>query len=388
MGYFFRFKNFHYIVGIFFTCMKTIVLKNAVFEGLPVICLDFPYDFALKELVKTYPECQWSRKHKAWWVPYREDQLNELIQFFRGKVWLDYSSLRKVKVQDKFAELPVLEPAIQSEVNKLRDWMRNRRYADSTVKTYTEAMALFFRFMDNKDPEDVTNNDLETFNRDFIIRRKYSVSYQSQVINALKLYFGTLAQKKLDPEIIKRPKKPMLLPNVLSKEEVKRILDAHDNIKHKAMLSLIYACGLRRSELLGLKFEDVDARRGLLIIRQSKGRKDRVVPLSEKMVLLLRQYYREDKPEIFLFEGKVKGRKYSDRSLENVLKQALAKSGIKKPVTLHWLRHSYATHLLENGTDLRYIQELLGHKSSRTTEIYTHVSTHSLRQIKSPFDDL
>jgi site-specific recombinase XerD len=368
--------------------MKSIVLKNAVFEGLPVICLEFPYDFALKELVKTYSECQWSKRHKTWWVPYREDQLGAMLQFFRDRVWLDYSGLKKVKIPDTFADLPVLSSAIRLEVTKFGDWMRNRRYADSTVKTYTEAMALFFRFMENKEPASVTNDDLELFNRDFIIRRKYSASYQSQVINALKLYFGTLVQKKLDPEIIKRPKKPMLLPNVLSKEEVKWILEAHQNIKHRAMLSLIYACGLRRSELLALKILDVDARRGLLIIRQSKGRKDRVVPLSEKVVDLLRQYYRAYKPEVFLFEGQEKGEKYSDRSLESVLKQALRKIKLNKPVTLHWLRHSYATHLLENGTDLRYIQELLGHKSSKTTEIYTHVSTRSLQQIKSPFDDL
>jgi hypothetical protein len=227
--------------------MKSIVLKNAVFEGLPVICLEFPYDFALKELVKTYSECQWSKRHKTWWVPYREDQLGAMLQFFRDRVWLDYSGLKKVKIPDTFADLPVLSSAIRLEVTKFGDWMRNRRYADSTVKTYTEAMALFFRFMENKEPASVTNDDLELFNRDFIIRRKYSASYQSQVINALKLYFGTLVQKKLDPEIIKRPKKPKLLPNVLSKEEVKWILEAHQNIKHRAMLSLIYACGLRRS---------------------------------------------------------------------------------------------------------------------------------------------
>lgn len=368
--------------------MKTIVLKNDIFEGLPVVRLDFPYDFELKELVKSYPECQWSMKYKSWWVPYRDTQLDELLQFFRGLAWLDYSSLRKVKIQEKFSDLPSLDPTIEKEVVKFRDWMRNRRYANSTVKTYTESMALFFRFMDNKAPASITNEDLEIFNRDFIILRKYSASYQSQVINALKLYFGTLAHKKLDPEIIQRPKKPKLLPNVLSKEEVKLILEAHRNIKHRAMLSLIYACGLRRSELLSLKITDVDAKRGILIIRQSKGRKDRVVPLSEKIVDLLREYYKAYQPECYLFEGQEKGNIYSDRSLENVLKQALAKVKINKPVTLHWLRHSYATHLLENGTDLRYIQELLGHKSSRTTEIYTHVSTRSLQQIKSPFDDL
>jgi len=139
---------------------------------------------------------------------------------------------------------------------------------------------------------------------------------------------------------------------------------------------------------LNLKPKDIDSKRGLLIIRQSKGRKDRVAPISEKVIEMLREYYKTYKPQTWLFEGQTKGEAYSEQSLQSVLKQALEKAGIKKPVSLHWLRHSYATHLLEAGTDLRYIQELLGHKNSKTTEIYTHVSTKSLQKIKSPFDDL
>lgn len=174
----------------------------------------------------------------------------------------------------------------------------------------------------------------------------------------------------------------------MSKEEIKLILEAHSNIKHKTMLSLIYSCGLRRSELLNLKPNDIDSKRNIVIIRQSKGKKDRITPLSPKILELLRAYYTIYKPKIFLFEGQKSGSIYSEKSLQSVLKQALQKAKINKPVTLHWLRHSYATHLLESGTDLRYIQELLGHNSSKTTEIYTHVSTKSLQQIKSPFDDL
>jgi len=154
------------------------------------------------------------------------------------------------------------------------------------------------------------------------------------------------------------------------------------------MLILIYACGLRRSELLAMKPSAIDSKRGLVHIRFAKGKKDRQVPLSEKVLLYLREYYAEYRPLIWLFEGQIKGQAYSGRSIEEVLKKAVGLAKIKKPVTLHWLRHSYATHLLEKGTDLRYIQELLGHASSKTTEIYTHVSTNQLRKIKSPFDDL
>nr|HAD50150.1 integrase [Algoriphagus sp.] len=201
-------------------------------------------------------------------------------------------------------------------------------------------------------------------------------------------YFSNRLKRKLEPIEIERPKTPRLLPHVLSKEEVKAILGAHQNIKHRTMLSLIYACGLRRSELLNLKPQDIDSKRGMLRINQGKGKKDRLVPISEKILELLRECYKNEKPKVYLFEGQVAGEKYSEGSLQKVLKSALDKSGIKRPVTLHWLRHSYATHLLESGTDLRYIQELLGHNSSKTTEIYTHVSQRSLQKIQSPFDSL
>jgi integrase/recombinase XerD len=207
-------------------------------------------------------------------------------------------------------------------------------------------------------------------------------------VNAIKLFFRSIEHKKMNPELLHRPKREKLLPNVLSKEEVKQILDAHSNLKHKAMLSLIYSCGLRCGELLSMRPVHIDSKRGIVIIKQAKGKKDRIVPLSPKILEMLRQYFKDFQPQSYLFEGQEKGNPYDERSLQLVLKQALVKVKITKPVTLHWLRHSYATHLLESGTDLRYIQELLGHKSSKTTEIYTHVSTKNLQKIISPFDTL
>ncbi len=158
-------------------------------------------------------------------------------------------------------------------------------------------------------------------------------------------------------------------------DEVASILTACTNKKHKAILSLIYACGLRRGELLHLKPTDIDAKRGVLVINQAKGRRDRMVPVPAKMIENLRDYYRLYKPKLYLFEGWKAGEPYSAASLQQVLKINAGKAGIKKVVSLHMLRHSYATHLLENGTDLRYIQELLGHESSKTTEDYTHITT-------------
>jgi len=178
------------------------------------------------------------------------------------------------------------------------------------------------------------------------------------------------------------------LPNVLSKEEVKRIISSPINVKHRTMLSLIYACGLRRGELLNLKPNDVDSKRGLLLIRQAKGKKDRIVPISDKTIEMLRDYYKAHRPIVWLFEGQTPEEQYSEQSLQSVFKLAVSKAKIRKKPTLHWLRHSYATHLLESGTDLRFIQELLGHRSSKTTEIYTHVTNNSLKKIRSPFDDM
>lgn len=274
------------------------------------------------------------------------------------------------------------------QIEKFKQWLRSKRYSESTITTYTEALKSFLVFYRDKAVADINNEDVIVYNNEYILKNNLSASFQNQIVNAIKLFFMTIRDTKMMVDKIHRPKRAKVLPNVLCKEEIKLILNAHSNIKHKMMLSLIYACGLRRSELLHLKPADIDSKRRIVIIRQAKGKKDRIAPLSEKILILLREYYVISKPKTWLFEGQNVGEQYSEQSLQSVLKQALQKVGNTKPVTLHWLRHSYATHLLESGTDLRYIQELLGHSSSKTTEIYTHVSTKSLQQIKSPFDDL
>jgi integrase/recombinase XerD len=248
-------------------------------------------------------------------------------------------------------------------------------------------LRVFLRYFKNKAIEEISNEDLIAFNNDYILKNSFSSSYQNQLVNAVKLYYSAIQNKRIDVDLVHRPRREKTIPNVLSKEEVKRILDAPYNLKHRAMLSMIYSCGLRRSELLNLTKLDIDSKRMVVVIRMAKGKKDRIVPLSPKILILLRDYYKSYQPKYFLFEGQ-DGGKYSEKSLESVFKQSLLKARIEKPATMHWLRHSYATHLLESGTDLRYIQDLLGHKSSKTTEIYTHVSTKNIQNIRSPFDDL
>ena len=274
------------------------------------------------------------------------------------------------------------------QIEKFKQILRSKRYSDNTVTTYSEALKSFLVFYREKAVAEITNEDVILYNNEHILKNNLSASYQNQIVNAVKLFFQTIRETKIIVDKIHRPKNAKTLPNVLSKEEVKLILNAHSNIKHKMMLSLIYSCGLRCGELLALRPVHIDSKRNLVLLKNGKGKKDRIVPLSPKILEMLRDYYKIYKPTTYLFEGQIKGQHYDARSLQLVLKQVLQKTGITKPATLHWLRHSFATHLLESGTDLRYIQELLGHASSKTTEIYTHVSTKSIQQIKSPFDDL
>ncbi|HMM11430.1 MAG TPA: tyrosine-type recombinase/integrase, partial [Bacteroidales bacterium] len=371
-----------------------VILSPAQHRGMEVVSLVFDKDAQLIERVKTLSGVAWSQSRKFWYIEAANFRLNRVFEAFRGLAWLDYSALRNAKRRETAPSdalkvpLPELPAGSAVHLQNFERWLRHKRYSASTIKTYTGALQSFLRRLGDKPPEEVVGDDVVDYVNRHILPNRLSFSFQNQVINALKLFYGQVLHSRLDVGTLERPRREHKLPNVLSKEEVKAIFQAQINVKHRTMLSLIYACGLRRSELLNLKIGDVDAERHMLIIRNSKGYKDRHVPISDKIIQMLREYNRMYRPKIWLFEGQNIGEKYSARSLEQVLKKALQKAAITKPVTLHWLRHSYATHLLEAGTDLRYIQELLGHKSSRTTEIYTHVSQSSLQKIKSPFDDL
>ena len=373
-----------------------IVLFSLEHNGKKQIKIDFSHDNYLKNTVKKLNGIKWSQTNNCWYVENKPQNLREIFALFRGIAWVDANALFKKNNETKQPEVEykkvVLTNAVSTEnidkINKLAQWLNSKRYSKNTIKTYSESLKTFFKFYHNKQASEINNQDIINFNTEYILRQKLSSSFQNQVVNAIKLFFSIIENRNLDIELIHRPRREKKLPNVLSKEEVKTILNALGNIKHKAMLSLIYSCGLRRSELLNLKPADVDSKRGILKIRQSKGKKDRIAPLSKKIVELLREYYKVHKPNYWLFEGQNAGEQYDERSLQLVLKSAVTKAKISKPVTLHWLRHSFATHLLESGTDLRYIQEILGHNSSRTTEIYTHVSTRNIQNIISPYDDL
>jgi len=263
-----------------------------------------------------------------------------------------------------------------------------KRYSKNTIKTYSDALRVFITYDHKKPLTQLTNDDVQAFMSSYVLRQGLSFSYQNQFINAIKLYFKEVEKSTLELEQLQRPRREVKLPNVLSKEEVKRLLESVGNMKHRTMLSLIYACGLRRRELLYLKPTDILSERHQLRIEQSKNRKDRMIPISDKIIQMLRDYFLAYRPSVWMFEGMVKGEQYSEGSLQAVMREAVRKSGVNKNATLHWLRHSYATHLMETGTDTRYVQALLGHSSIKTTQIYTHITQKSIENIRSPFDDL
>ncbi len=392
--------------------MNTIQVEKVIHKQENRLALRFGYNPSLARLLKNIPDIRWSQTLKAWHLPDSTESKVELAKLTKNRIilrWVDQIDIEPTATDDfpstidlsqedqteelqkadiiEFRKRIESDDRFKSEIEKFDRYLTQRRYSPSTINNYTEGLKMFFKYT-SKPVLEIVNRDLEQFNHDFIIKNRYSLSFQNQIINAVKLFFRSIYNAKFDVDAVERPRREHKLPNVLSKEEVKRIITAPTNIKHRTMLSLIYACGLRRSELLNLKPQDIDSKRSILIIRQAKGKKDRIAPISGTIIEILRDYYKAYKPKVWLFEGQKKGEQYSEKSLQSVLKSAVKIANIKKPVTLHWLRHSYATHLLESGTDLRYIQELLGHRSSKTTEIYTHVSTQSIQKIRSPFDEL
>jgi len=272
-------------------------------------------------------------------------------------------------------------------IRLLRSHLKEKRYSRHTVNSYVSQLEFFFRYFNRKKPSEITNEDISEFMENYVINLGYSGSYQNQLITAIKTYYSLSGDAEIRIDDLKRPRKGRPLPQVFSREEVTGILNSTGNLKHRLILWIIYSCGLRRSEVINIRLSDLNRGRGILHIRGGKGSVDRVVPVSEKVWQKVDEYMVAYKPSEYLFEGQGGGR-YTAGSVYSIFKQALKSVGIEKEVGVHSLRHSYATHLHESGYDIRYIQELLGHRSSRTTEIYTHVSRRDLANIRSPIDDL
>lgn len=362
--------------------MRTVIVERVIHRGKKRVKLIFNFDVEIMNILDTIDDAAWSSSMSCWHIPYMESYMTDLQRWFKDVAQIiDCSNTERRNLDHKISTKQ------NNALDRYHIYLKNRRYSEQTIKSYENHIRNFLLFYYDKEIEMITNEDVQYFNYERMIKRKTSHSYQNQFITSLKLFLNVVTQTKIDIHEIERAKGSRRLPHVFSKKEIEQIISSTQNLKHKTMLLLTYGCGLRRSEIGNLLIPDINSDRKLMLIRNAKGKKDRFVPISNKLIESIRVYYKMYKPQKYLFETKP-GVPYPSETAYKVFKNALEKSGIKKKVGIHTLRHSYATHLLENGTDLRYIQEILGHKSSKTTEIYTHVSNQNLSNINSPADDL
>jgi len=349
--------------------------------------LIFGFNKDLTKAIKQMPYVSWDAKNKWWTIPYTESLLNQIKNIGSS---LQMIVTVKVEEQDK-SKTPRITafdiPNFRSCPVEMSQKLVELRYSEHTQRTYLAAFEEFINYYHQYDISTIDDMKVVAFIRYLVTERKVSTAYQNQSINAIKFYYEKVLYSPRKVYYIDRPKVEKTLPTVLSTDEVSSLMKQVVNIKHKTILMLTYSSGLRISELLNLKLTDIDSQRKQIKIEQGKGKKDRFTILSEKVLPLLRDYYTQYKPAYYLFESP-DGKQYSTTSIHILLSDAVKKAGIKKRVTMHTLRHSFATHLLEQGTDLRYIQSLLGHESTKTTQIYTHITTKGFDQIKSPLDSL
>ena len=347
----------------------------------------FGFNFELMNFIKQKPYHSWDSTNKWWSIPYSEIFLKELTNKI-SDLNLKINFSEEESPNSKYKKPSPLEVTNYKKCpENFTLKLKELRYSESTLSTYTYALEDFINYHAKIELEKLNERHIQEFLRHLVMERQVSTSYQNQAINAIKFYFERVMGGQQKTYFIDRPKKEKTLPVVLSEEEVITIIKSISNLKHKAIIMTIYSAGLRISECINLKIKDIDSNRMQLRIEQSKGKKDRYTVLSEKTLDILRRYFKAYKPKEYLFEG-LNGGIYSTKSIQNIFKAAVKKAKIQKKVTVHSLRHSFATHLLENGTNLRYIQSLLGHASSKTTEIYTHITSKGFESLKSPLDNL
>lgn len=372
---------------------RQVTLKHLVINETRYIGLQFRSDRVIQKLVKTLPSIQWSEYYGMVFTPNKPDNLNQIFELFKGIAWVNCSHF--------FTNRPINDGNTPLSIDQYRkrpfreNWrycpepfyqkLETRKYSLNTAKIYIPMFERFINYFPiTTKLMELNEQHISTYLQSLVQEGK-SNSYINQAINAIKFYYEVVLEMPNRFYSVERPYKQETLPKVLSKEKVISMITKTRNIKHQCIISTLYSAGLRRAELLNLKVTDIDSDRMMIRVEQSKGNKDRYTLLSEKLLLQLREYYKAYHPKNYLFEG-ANGSQYSETSVSQIVKRAAKKAGIRQKVTPHMLRHSFATHLLESGVDLRYIQTLLGHNSSRTTEIYTHVALSGLSSIRNPLD--
>lgn len=338
-----------------------------------VIWITFKKDYDLiGKLKAAFHSVKWSNSHKAWYLPD--------LPSIRAALHLDQKEVG-MELQKYIA--PVNIKPFEDYINQLK----LKAYSHNTIRAYVTEFAHLLRILNNYSVDDLSEDRLKDYFLYCVKKEKIKENHLNSRINAVKFYFEKVLHKPKMFFDIPRPKTPKLLPKVLTKAEIKRLFQHTENPKHLLMLQLAYGMGLRVSEIVNLKIEHINSENMTVLIAGAKGKKDRYTNLPQTVLDLLRSYYRQYKPKSFLFEGQYGGA-YSIRSVQSVFKKAMRKANINKTIGIHGLRHSYATHLIESGADIRFLQELLGHNSLKTTQIYTHVTDVSKSKVKSPLDDL
>lgn len=338
-----------------------------------VIWISFDYSPQLKaDLKKRFSSAKWSQSNNKWYLPDFPSVREQLNIAHKDQ---NYNRQKRIHPNNS----KVFENFCQA--------LQLKGYSPNTVKTYTSEFLQFLITLKAHPADELSSDRLKDYFLYCVNQNKYKERTLNSKINAIKFYYEqVLCQPRMFYDI-PRPKKPLTLPRLLSQKEVKRLFEVIDNQKHLLLLQMIYGMGLRVSEIVKIRIEHIDSSRMQVLIAGAKGKKDRYVNLPESVLPLLRAYYKTTKPDVWLFNGQYGGQ-YTTASVQKVFKRTMEKAKINKNVGVHSLRHSYATHLLDNGTNLRFIQELLGHNSIKTTQIYTHISFPSIAEVKSPLDDL
>ncbi len=376
-----------------------VTITKTVFNNREVLLFQFSYQDELKQIAKKIG-ARWDPERRAWLVTYSKSKFIKAVADFGNFSNVVTKGVLKPKSMNRYAdsrgkgikEFRSSGSRDLSSENKrfLHDfvkYLRGKLLSESTVRTYYIHILDFLIYLKDKSLIAVNNRDVELFVEDICVKRKYSVSTHRQVISAIK-QFSKFQPCQIENLALERPRKSRFLPLVLSRVEVIDLLRNTRNIKHRVILALLYSSGLRIGELINLELRDFDIDRRQILIRSGKGRKDRYVVMAESFVQLLRNYLLSYKPVKYFVEGLSPSIKYSATSVRSFLRQSVKRAGIRKRITPHTLRHSYATHLLEQGVDLRYIQELLGHSRPETTMIYTHVTKRDMLSISSPLDSI
>ncbi|WP_228851538.1 site-specific tyrosine recombinase/integron integrase [Aegicerativicinus sediminis] len=368
-----------------------ISLSHILINGQKHIGLKFRYDRRVQALVNSLPDVACNEDLGMFHLPNNKSNLDIIFRTFKGIAWVDgnmFFGQSRSRGLDDPLDLSWHEARSdrrqRSCPKEFKDKLRLKKYSNNTARSYINCFERFINHFPDREIDDLDERDVRSY-IDHMIAEQQSDSYINLAINSIKFYYETVQDMPYRFYAIERPRKRKRLPKVLSRGEVLQIIDCTNNLKHRCIVSLLYSSGLRRSELLNLEIIDIESKRMLVHIRDAKGNKDRYTILSEKVLNDLRDYYRQWKPKKYLFEGP-NNQRYSPNSVQKIVSRAANKAGILIHVTPHMLRHSFATHLLESGTDLRYIQMLLGHSSSKTTEIYTHVATSSFEMIRNPLD--